>query len=156
MHDKMFHRTVVAILFLIVAGAAWRLSAEPDQALEAQAVKDQAELAELLPKLVKARQVCLDATKEAYKKNAVSVEQVVRAHRELLEAKLQMRITDAERIKIREDMVDNAKVMENTVKALFDAAAKGGEIEKYYQAVAMRLQAEIDLRRERISAALKH
>lgn len=149
-------RIVFGVMFVVVGGVAWRMSADDDKVapadVVAQQTKEQAKLKQLRPEFLKTMRLYVQATKAAYETDTVPFEQMIQAHRELLEAELQLADTAKDRIAVREAMVQNAKQMEAKIEALYQAGSRGGEAEKYSHAKALRLQAEIDLCHERIAA----
>ena len=140
------------VLVLAVAfGMARNNYAADDEAVTDASVVHLKKL--LLERLQTVRQFAA-ATSAAYQTDTVTLDLLILANQELLEAELEMATalelpsTAQDRIDIYKKMIENAKQVEAKVKLLFDRGARGGEADKYYQAKAARLRMEIALQRE--------
>jgi outer membrane protein TolC len=117
----------------------------------AQAVPKQNASGDPLQDLLKQRRDTLrelvDYLEAAFRQGVGSAESVALASSELLDAELDMAQSKAERIAIREKMVENLKEQEKMVEARNQAGmSRPGEM---LRARAGRLKAEIDLLREK-------
>ena len=87
---------------------------------------------------------------ESYRKGEGSFERVLGAARVLSDARLELAGNAQERIKIREEIVANARALEETVRKIFEG--QQGSQADLLNAKASRLRAEADLITERKSA----
>ena len=152
MFARNFLRILFGVTFVVVCGVAFRMPADDDKVVPAAVVAEQTKLKKLVPEFSKAMHAYDEATRAAYETDTVPYEQMIQVLRELRDAELQFADTAKDRIAVLEKMVQKAKRLETKIEALYQAGARGGEAEKYAHAKAVRLQAEIDLSRERIAS----
>ena len=91
----------------------------------------------------------------AYNAETVTLDLLIGARRELLEAELDLATGSAAKIKVLERHVDLAKQVENKIEALYKAGARGGEVEKHMAAKLDRVKLQIDLERLQQSSQVK-
>lgn len=142
-------RRLILVATIFIASAP--LQALRSTAAAADEPANPGHLKKLLLERAETLRSYVDATRAAYETDTITLEQLLAANQELLEAELEVADSKEKRIAIYKKMVDNARQVEAKVKALHDAGARGGEAEKYYHAKATRLRMEIGLERVRLA-----
>lgn len=137
-------RILAAFLLTVLAGALTSvlLSDEPAKSPPA---KDS--VADLLQERLQVLTALARLQQAAYQSGAAPLNDVLAAEGEVLSAKLELAKTKAERLEILEQIVANARQIEDITQALF-AAQSGGQAD-VLRAKAFRLRAQADLLRER-------
>lgn len=132
--------TTVVLLSLILVGASFG-GAQPEADKPEDAIRDlMNEREQVLQKLV-------DVAKAQYEQGNASLDSVISAERELLDAKLDSATTRGERIAIRESQLKLAQLRERKVAKLVEFA--DGSPRDLMTAKANRLTAQIQLLREK-------
>jgi len=150
--NKLARVFCAAVLLAIVAAATVLRAQNTSKSIPAKAPPDaNATLRDLLKQRRDARQQRLDAVQRAFDDDRTTVEAVLIAEDDLLRAELDLATSPAERIACHEKLVEIRKNIERRVAALMEGGRRGGEAERYYGAVAARLEAEIGLQRERMN-----
>ena len=88
----------------------------------------------------------VNLVEKGHSEGSESLDNVIRARNELLDAELDIAKTNAERVRIREEQVKNFRDLENVLTQLY----KNGETTniELLEVKAVRLEAEIELLRE--------
>jgi hypothetical protein len=147
----MSDRTVSGSLLVALAMTGLLVAAEVEEHRVPSQPTSQAELDQLLRERLEAARLLVEATRAAYETDTVTLEQLLSAHRELLNAELAVATTPMERVKAHVKALVAARGVEAKVKALHDAGARGGEAEKYARVKTARLTIEIDLNHEKMA-----
>lgn len=144
----MKSRVFFSVLVVAVAvGAAWfAVAADPEDSEHAAL---DAQLKKLLMERRDTQQQLLEAVTKSYKAGVTTVESVFRAHNALLAAELDLAEEKSQRISILERQVKTLKALENHIAELYSHGLSGGEFETYLASRSQRLQAEIELVREK-------
>jgi hypothetical protein len=95
------------------------------------------------------------ACSNAYLTGTLGLDQVLNASNELTNAKLALCKTKDDRFTVRQADVVREKSIEDRIKALANANAKGGEAENLFRASLNRVNAEIALELEKDGAAVR-
>jgi outer membrane protein TolC len=141
---------LVVVCALSLAGGVCVLSgAGANQDQTTAALEEQ--LQELLHERVKTAQRAMDATQAAFEAQTVTLLGVVEAANKLVEAKLAIATTGAQRIEALEQHLQRAQQTEQKIEVLYKVGARGGEAKEHATAKRERQSAEIAL----IQAQLK-
>lgn len=139
-----------AFVVAVAVGAGWIAMAEEPRD-DGQATLD-ARLNKLLIELRDTQRQLLEYVTKSYKSGTTTVEMVFQAQSELLAAELDLAEEKSQRISILEKQVGTLQALENHIKALYEHGARGGEFETFLASRSQRLQAEIELVREKSQA----
>jgi outer membrane protein TolC len=104
----------------------------------------------MLYKRVETAQLCFDATQAAYQAETVTVDQLITAMNNLVDAKLAVARTPQEEIAALEEHVKNTQNLEQKIKQLYDVGSRGGEADVYALAKFTRETAQISLLKARL------
>jgi hypothetical protein len=99
-----------------------------------------------------ALELAFAAVSTAYDMGTVTLDVVIESRKRLLDAKLELAKTSAERIDICRVMAENALNLERRAHILYTNGAKGGGAETMWQTMAARLECETRLIQELIKA----
>lgn len=149
----MHHRVVGNLLGYIVLSAVCLggflpiLNFAPDLVLSRQAAVPD-EVRKLMTQRRDVLQLREKTLNELYKAGELGLDAVLRSRDQLWEAELQLAESTEQRVAICEKKVENMRKLEETIKLQFNQGE--GQYEAVLEATAARLQAEIDLARERM------
>lgn len=144
MNARVFFSVIVVA---VAVGAGWIALAEEPQDV-GQASLD-AQLDKLLLERRDTQRRLLDYVTKSYKSGTTTFEMVFQAQSQLLAAELDLAEEKSQRIGILEKQVETLQELENHIKALYEHGARSGEYETYLASRSQRLQAEIELVREK-------
>ncbi len=130
-----------------------KLALAPDQESSADRKKAQAEIDKLRHERLDAAKMFFEATRASYETDTVTFDQLAKANRTLFEVELDLALTPQQRMAAYQRALTAAQAMEAKIKALFDVAARGGEVDKLALAKTERLKFEIELAREKAASA---
>lgn len=142
-------QTRFSFAVMILVGATF-VNGSFTQAQESAEPASRTELKELLTKRRDVLRQLVKAMEEKRSIGVLQVDSVVAAREQLLNADLQLATTQKQRLEIYQERIDNMQVLEDSLKVRHQAV--GAPVESLLAATAARLQAEIDLAREKESS----
>jgi hypothetical protein len=108
------------------------------------------QLNEMLYERVETAQLCFATTQAAYQTETETVDQLLTAMNNLVEAKLAVARTPQEEIAALEERVTHTQNLEQKIKQLYDIGSRGGEAQVYALAKFTRESAQISLLKARL------
>jgi hypothetical protein len=92
----------------------------------------------------------VELTNLRYERGLLQVHEVCRSQLDLLAADLELAITKEERLKVLNARLESLRTLEKRSMELQKVGQRGGETDSVLMATAARLQAEIELKRDRL------
>ncbi|WP_254508921.1 hypothetical protein [Anatilimnocola floriformis] len=138
-----------ACLIVFLLAAVFSFGALQSPAAPASSLP--ADVAKLLRERLEHLRYCANAEKELYDTGRGTLERLIHANRQVVEAELELASTPAERIQARETLLKHAETLELSAKTRHDAGLISTA--DLRSAQAMKLRAQADLLLEKKAAA---